>query len=146
MINVSKLKKGLVIDHIAAGSGYRIFRQLKLDELNDVVILMRNVPSQKMGKKDVIKIENHINLDLEVLGLIDPHATINVIDNGNRTKKIRLALPKRVEGILKCKNPRCITQYEKVDAPVFYLANEENKTYRCSYCDSPTQFVEGDLG
>jgi len=144
MINVSKLKKGLVIDHIAEGSGYRIFRQLKLDQLEDVVVLMRNVPSQKMGKKDVIKIENHIDLDLEVLGLIDPHATINVVENGNRVKKIRLALPKRVEGILKCKNPRCITQYEKVDAPTFYLSEEESKTYRCSYCDSPTHFQGGE--
>ena len=144
MINVSKLKKGLVIDHIAEGSGYRIFRQLKLDQLEDVVVLMRNVPSQKMGKKDVIKIENHIDLDLEVLGLIDPHATINVVENGNRVKKIRLALPKRVEGILKCKNPRCITQYEKVDAPIFYLSEEESKTYRCSYCDSPTHFQGGE--
>jgi len=144
MINVSKLKKGLVIDHIAEGSGYRIFRQLKLDQLEDVVVLMRNVPSQKMGKKDVIKIENHIDLDLEVLGLIDPHATINIVENGNRVKKIRLALPKRVEGILKCKNPRCITQYEKVDAPIFYLSDEESKTYRCSYCDSPTHFQGGE--
>jgi aspartate carbamoyltransferase regulatory subunit len=144
MINVSKLKKGLVIDHITEGSGYRIFRQLKLDELEDVVILMRNVPSQKMGKKDVIKIENHINLDLEVLGLIDPGATINMIENGNRVKKIRLALPKRVEGILKCKNPRCITLYEKVEAPAFYLSDEETKTYRCSYCDAPTHFQGGE--
>jgi aspartate carbamoyltransferase regulatory subunit len=111
MINVSKLKEGIVIDHIRAGHGYKIFQQLGLDKLNDVVVLMRNVDSTKMGHKDLIKIETHLDLNFDVLGLIDPDVTISYIKEGVRVNKIKLSPPETVTGILTCKNPRCITEY-----------------------------------
>ncbi|QRN85867.1 aspartate carbamoyltransferase regulatory subunit [Clostridia bacterium] len=138
MINVSKLKKGVVIDHIEANKGYKIFNQLKLDQSEDVVVLMRNVPSQKMGKKDLIKIENDINVDLTVLGLIDPNVTVNIVENGERIKKIKLSLPEKVMGILDCKNPRCISKHENVGDIGFILVDKEKKLYRCEYCDART--------
>lgn len=138
MINVSKIKRGIVIDHIARGQGYKIFSQLKLDEIDDVVVLLRNIPSKKMGRKDLIKIETEIPLDLTVLGLIDPNITINMIKDGVLAEKINLTLPEKVVGILKCKNPRCITQYEKVRDVEFILSDAKKRQYRCEYCDSYT--------
>lgn len=138
MINVSKLKKGVVIDHIEANKGYKIFNQLKLDESEDVVVLMRNVPSQKMGKKDLIKIENDLDVDLTVLGLIDPNVTVNVVENGERVEKIKLSLPEKVLGIMVCKNPRCISKHENVGEIGFTLVDAEKKLYRCEYCDART--------
>ncbi len=138
MINVSKLKRGIVIDHIEANKGYKIFNQLKLDQCDDVVVLMRNVPSAKMGRKDLIKVENEIDIDLTVLGLIDPNVTINIIENGERADKIKLSLPETVRGILTCKNPRCITNHEKVGEVEFTLVDPDKKQYRCEYCDART--------
>ncbi len=138
MINVSKLKKGIVIDHIKVGEGYTIFRQLGLDKLDDVVVLMRNVDSSKMGKKDLIKIETDLQLNFDVLGLIDPGATVTYVENGERVKKVQLSLPKEVTGILKCKNPRCITNQEKIEDIRFTLANADTKEYRCEYCEART--------
>ena len=100
MINVSKLKEGIVIDHIKAGHGYKIFQQLGLDKLDDVVVLMRNVDSTKMGRKDLIKIETNLDLNLEVLGLIDPNVTISYIKDGERVNKVSLTPPETVNGIL----------------------------------------------
>jgi aspartate carbamoyltransferase regulatory subunit len=138
MINVSKLKKGIVIDHIKPGQGYKLFSQLELDKLDDVVVLLRNVPSKKMGKKDLIKIETDLELDFDILGLVDPGATVNYVEDGIRVKKIQVALPHEVYGILKCKNPRCITQTEHTDKIKFILFDEEKKIFRCEYCDSLT--------
>ena len=112
MINVSKLKKGIVLDHITAGHGYKLFKQLHLDELEDVVVLMKNVDSGKLGKKDLIKIETDMPLDLTVIGLIEPGITISYIENGECTRKLKLRLPEKVDGILTCKNPRCISNVE----------------------------------
>ena len=134
MINVSKLKKGIVIDHIKEGNGYKIFDQLGLDKLKDPVVLLNNIPSRKMGTKDLIKIENDIYLDLTVLGLIDSGVTINIIENGERKEKIKLELPQKVQGILKCKNPRCISSVEEVGDIEFTLVNPETKEYQCEYC------------
>lgn len=142
MINVARIKQGIVIDHIKVGHGYEVFKQLKLDEVEDVVVLMRNFPSQTMGKKDIIKIETNLDIDLTVLGLIDPDITVSYIENGIQVKKERLSLPDKVEGILKCKNPRCITQYEDVENITFYLSNKEKREYRCEYCDSKTSLVD----
>ena len=138
MINVSKLKEGIVIDHIRAGHGYKIFQQLGLDRLDDVVVLMRNVDSVKMGKKDLIKIETDLSLNLDVLGLIDPNVTISYIQNGERVKKVHLTAPERVRGILACKNPRCITNQEPIADAVFYLVNAKANQYACEYCDART--------
>lgn len=138
MINVSKLKKGIVIDHIKAGQGYKIFRQLGLDQIEDTVVLMRNVDSGKMGKKDLIKIETDMNLNLDVLGLIDPDATINYVENGERTNKVKLKLPEQVTGILSCKNPRCISNQEHIHNIRFTLVDARTKEYACEYCEART--------
>lgn len=138
MINVSKIKKGIVIDHIEAGRGYELFRQLKLDELEDVVALLRNIPSNKMGKKDLIKIETDLKLNFDILGLIDPNATVNIVENGELKNKIKLSLPSRVIDILECKNPRCITRSENVDKVEFTLVDSKKREYKCEYCDSRT--------
>jgi len=141
MINVSKLKKGIIIDHIEAGHGFEIYKELHLNDIDDVVVLLKNIPSKKMKQKDLIKIETDLPIDMNVLGLIDPNVTINFVKNGEMYKKITLNLPKVVEGIMKCKNPRCITQYEDVKEIKFYLVNEEKKQYRCEYCDAYTTFM-----
>lgn len=133
---VSKLNNGIVIDHIKQGQGYKIFRQLGLDTLEDVVVLMRNVPSRKMGKKDLIKIETDMQINLDVLGLIDPSATVTYVKNGRSERKVRLSLPERVEGILRCKNPRCISNQEHIENVSFTLVDAENKEYACEYCEA----------
>jgi len=142
MINVSQLKKGIIIDHIEAGHGFEIYKELHLNDIDDVVVLLNNIPSKKMKKKDLIKIETDMQIDMNVLGLIDPNVTINFVKNGEMYKKMKLTLPKVVEGIMKCKNPRCITKHEDVRQIKFYLVNEEKKQYRCEYCDAYTTFME----
>ncbi len=144
MINVSKLKKGIVIDHIETGRGFEIFKALQLNYIENAVVLLRKIPSKKMGEKDLIKIETDMALDMNVLGLIDPNVTINFVKNGEIYNKMKLTLPKVVNGIMKCKNPRCITQYEEIEAIKFYLVNEEKKQYRCEYCDAYKTFIEED--
>lgn len=138
MINVSKIKKGVVLDHIKANHGYKIFQQLGLDRLEDTVVLMRNVDSVKMGKKDLIKIETDVHLNLDVLGLIDPGVTVNYVENGELCGKVSLSLPQQVTGILTCKNPRCITNQEKVSDVCFRLVDPETKEYACEYCEART--------
>lgn len=140
-LEVSKIEEGIVIDHIEAGKGYEMFKQLKLDKLQDVVVLMLNVPSKRLGRKDLIKIETTIELDLTVLGLVDPNITINHINKGKNVRKTQLTLPQQVVGILKCKNPRCITQSEKVEEITFFLANADKKEYRCEFCDTRTTII-----
>ena len=142
MINVSKLKKGIIIDHIEAGHGFEIYKELHLNDIDDVVVLLKNIPSKKMKQKDLIKIETDLQIDMTVLGLIDPNVTINFVKNGELFKKINLTLPKVVNGIMTCKNPRCITQYEDVKEIKFFLVNEEKKQYRCEYCDAYTTFID----
>ena len=139
MINVSKLKEGIVIDHIKAGHGYKIFQQLGLDRLEDVVVLMRNVDSEKMGHKDLIKIESNLDLDLNVLGLIDPNVTINYVKDGIRVNKVSLTPPQTVTGILTCKNPRCITNQEHITDIKFHLVDTATNQYACEYCDARTR-------
>lgn len=136
MINVSKIKEGIVIDHIKAGQGYKIFQQLGLDKINDVVVLMRNVPSEKMGVKDLIKIETPLEINFDILGLIDPDVSVNYIKDGKLFKKVKLTLPKSVVGILKCPNPRCITNTERIQNVRFDLVDRENKLYACEYCEA----------
>lgn len=138
MINVSKLKEGIVIDHIRAGHGYKIFQQLGLDKLDFVVVLMRNVDSVKMGKKDLIKIETNLELNLDVLGLIDPGVTISYIKEGVCVHKLKLSPPKTVRGILTCRNPRCVTNQERIQNITFYLVDAARGQYACEYCDART--------
>lgn len=142
MINVSELKEGIVIDHIEAGRGFEIYMELHLDRLEDPVVMLTNIPSGKMGKKDMIKIETNIELDMKVLGLIDPNVSVNIVRDGKVTSKIKLTLPRSVTGILRCKNPRCITHVEDVGDITFHLVDEEKRVYRCEYCDGYTRFSE----
>lgn len=135
MLNIDSIKDGIVIDHIKAGSGIQIFNYLGLDKAKFSVALIMNANSEKLGKKDIIKIENRIDLDLTVLGLIDPNITINTISSGERKEKVKLELPKEVENIIECKNPRCITSIEKYVPHQFYLVDESNREYRCKYCN-----------
>ena len=135
MLNIDKIKNGIVIDHIRAGQGIRIFNWLGLDKAPYTVAFVVNANSKVMGKKDIIKIDNTIAINFNLLGLIDPNITVNVIENQNISRKIKLTLPDRVENVLICKNPRCITSTEKYIPHIFHLENDKLQTYRCEYCD-----------
>ena len=136
MLNVNTIKNGLVIDHIHAGSGWEIYQWLGLDKAPFTSCLIQNVSSEKSGKKDIIKIDNIINIDYSVLGFIDPDICVNVIENEQIVRKINMELPSRVQGVFKCKNPRCITQTEHYVKPTFLLTDKAKGVYRCEYCDT----------
>ena len=133
---VNSIEKGIVIDHITAGTGHRILDYLNIDTKNNTVAFIMNATSQKHGRKDLIKIENVTDVDLTVLGLLDPTATVNIIENGEIVKKISLELPEKVVDVIKCKNPRCITTVEQEIVHTFRLVDREKKVYRCIYCDA----------
>jgi len=135
MLNIEEIRNGIVIDHIKAGLGIRIFNWLHLDKAPYMVAYVANATSPRCGRKDIIKIDNTISINLDVLGLLDPNITVNIIENERITKKIKLSLPEKVENVLLCKNPRCISSTEKYITHVFHLENEELRTYRCEYCD-----------
>ncbi|MDR2133932.1 MAG: aspartate carbamoyltransferase regulatory subunit [Treponema sp.] len=135
MLNIDEIRNGIVIDHIKAGQGIRIFNWLGLDRAAYPVAFVVNASSKRMGRKDIIKIDNAIAINFDVLGLIDPNITVNVIENEKITEKIKLQLPERVEDVLICRNPRCITSTEKYISHIFHLENPELRTYRCEYCD-----------
>lgn len=138
MIQVTDLEKGIVIDHIREGNGYKMFQQLGLDKLPAVVVLMRNVNSTKMGCKDIIKIETDLELNFDVLGLVDPGATVTYVTGGKVIRKQNVALPQEVHGILSCKNPRCVSNQEKLEDIVFRLVEPGKREYACEYCDART--------
>lgn len=135
MVTINSIKKGIVLDHIKAGLGVKIFNYLGLDKADFTVALIMNAPSVKLGKKDIVKIENVIDLDFTMLGLIDPNITIDIIDEELIKEKIKLKLPERVENLIKCKNPRCVTSIEKYVPHVFSLVDESKGEYKCQYCD-----------
>ena len=135
MLNIEKIRNGIVIDHIKAGQGIRIFNWLGLDKSPNTVAFVVNANSRDMGHKDIIKIDNTISINFNILGLIDPSITVNIIENEVITEKIQLRLPEKVENVILCKNPRCITSTEKYVPHIFHLENEESRTYRCEYCD-----------
>jgi aspartate carbamoyltransferase regulatory subunit len=136
MLNVDTIKNGLVIDHIKAGLGPQIFHWLGLDKSEFTSALIMNVSSKKSKRKDIIKVDNIINIDYSVLGFIDPNICVNVIKDEKIVRKIRMELPERVENVIKCKNPRCITMTEHYVPQVFILADRQKATYRCEYCDA----------
>ena len=133
---VGQLVNGIVLDHITAGKGMEIYNVLGLGELDCSVALVKNADSVKMGKKDIIKIGQLMDLNVEVLGYLDPGITVNIIENGVRVKRERLTLPEKVTGIIKCKNPRCVTSTEQELVHEFKLTDAEKKVYRCIYCES----------
>ena len=132
---IDSIQKGIVIDHITAGRGTQIMKYLNLDESEHCVAFIMNAVSQKAGRKDVIKIENVTDIDLAALGLIDPDATVNVIENSKISRKIHLEVPKKVVNVIRCKNPRCVTSVEPGVPHIFHLINAEEREYRCEYCD-----------
>jgi aspartate carbamoyltransferase regulatory subunit len=136
MLKIDSVEKGLVIDHIQAGKAMEIYKYLNLDKMDCSVAIIKNAKSNKMNKKDIIKVENNINMDLKVLGFIDPNITINVIDEGEIINKIKLELPEEIDNIAKCKNPRCITSVEQEIVHKFKLTDRIKKVYRCAYCDT----------
>ena len=134
MLNIDSIENGIVIDHITAGLGMRIYELLELDKLDTCVAIIKNAKSEKYGKKDIIKIEGVMNIDLDVLGFIDDNATVCTIVNGKLQSKKKPPLPQRLVNIVSCKNPRCITSVEDVDQ-VFTLCDEKAHRYRCIYCE-----------
>ena len=136
MLNVGKIEEGFVLDHIQAGKGMMIYKHLGLDKLDCCVAIIKNAKSNKMGKKDILKVECDINtLNLDVLAFIDHNITVNVIKDGEIVDKRMLILPKKIENVLRCHNPRCISSIEQGLPQIFYLADEEHEIYRCRYCD-----------
>lgn len=135
MLSITSVKKGIVIDHIKQGLGYEIFKLLELDKADFRVALIMNARSEKYGTKDLIKIENEIDLDLQLLAILDKNLTINIIENEKIAKKLELELPEEFEGMFECKNPRCITTNERDIVQKFKLLNKEQGIYRCAYCD-----------
>lgn len=135
-MKIDEINSGYVLDHITAGKAMEIYRFLHLDDLDCSVAVIRNVKSVKMGKKDIIKIDALIDMDMAVLGFIDPGITVNVVRDGVLTEKLRLSLPEELVNVAKCKNPRCITSTERELDHVFRLADRSKKIYRCIYCES----------
>ena len=135
-LNVSGISEGFVLDHIQAGKSMDIYHYLRLDKLDCCVAIIKNAKSNKMGKKDIMKIECPIDvIDLDILGFIDHNITINIIQDEKIVEKKRLKLPKEITNVIKCKNPRCITSIEQGLDHVFFLADEEKEIYRCMYCE-----------
>ena len=135
-MNIDSIQNGYVIDHIRAGLGMDVYRYLKLDTLDCSVAIIKNAKSKRLGKKDIIKIDQEIPLDVELLGYIDPDITVNIIRDGKRVEKMHLEMPDRVVNVIRCKNPRCITQTEQELDQVFFLADREKRVYRCLYCEA----------
>ena len=138
-MTIDSIKNGYVIDHIKAGKCMYLYNILGLDNLDCPVAIIKNVSSKKLGKKDIIKIDSMIELDLEVLGYVDPGLTVNVISDGALVEKKSLSLPKRIKGVIKCKNPRCITSVEQDLIHEFKLADEEKSIYRCVFCETKAE-------
>lgn len=136
MLNVGKIEEGFVLDHIKAGKSLSIYHHLGLDKLDCTVAIIKNAKSNKMGKKDILKVECDINmLDMDVLAVIDHNITVNVIKNGEIVAKKDLQLPREIKNVFHCKNPRCITSIEQGLPHIFVLADEEKEIYRCKYCE-----------
>lgn len=135
-MNIDSIKNGYVIDHIKAGKGMQIYDELKLDELDCPVAIIKNAKSNLMGQKDIIKVDTELELNVDILGYIDSQITINVVRDCKIVKKYHPELPEQIENIVKCKNPRCITTTEQEINQIFILTDKENRVYRCKYCDS----------
>ena len=136
MMKVGAINNGVVIDHITAGKGMELYHFLNLDHVDAPIALIKNAPSKKMGKKDIIKIDAELDLNLDALGYIDPNVTINVVKEGECVEKFHPQLPEKLTNIVQCKNPRCITSVEQEIPHIFKLTNRETGEYRCIYCEA----------
>lgn len=134
-MNIDSIRNGIVIDHIQAKKGLEIYDALKLGELDCSVAIITNARSKKMGRKDIIKIDRSIDLDMDILGYIDPNITIDIIKDDKLIDKYHVQLPTEIKDIIKCKNPRCITSIEQELRHIFVLTDKEKKVYRCKYCE-----------
>ncbi len=137
-MNIDSIKNGIVIDHIAAGKGMQLYDLLGLGKLDCSVAIIKNVSSKKMGRKDIIKVDADVPLNLDVIGFVDPEATVNIIRDSKLVEKKTIPMPQTVTGVIKCKNPRCITSVEQELPHIFQLTDKENKVYRCLYCETKT--------
>ena len=135
-MNIDGVKTGIVLDHIKAGKSMQIYELLGLDKINNCVAIIQNADSAKYGKKDIIKIDQIIDLDFDVLGYIDSNITVNIVKDGKLERKHHMELPQTLKNVVKCKNPRCITSVEQEIVHTFKLVDNKNKIYRCSYCDA----------
>ena len=135
MLNIDSIQNGIVIDHIQAGKGMRIYELLELDKLDCCVALIKNARSSKLGRKDIIKIEGDLAINFDVLGFIDNNITVCTIKNGELVKKENIVLPRRIKNVVKCKNPRCSTSTEENLDQIFVLCDEKAHRYRCLYCE-----------
>ena len=138
-MNIDSIKRGIVIDHIRSGNSMRIYKYLNLDELDCSVAIIKNVKSNKMERKDIIKIDEAIDINLDILGYIDPNITVNIIDEGRIVEKKHLNLPLRLVNVVRCKNPRCITSVEQELPQEFVLTDREKRVYRCIYCETQAE-------
>ena len=134
-MNIDSIKNGIVIDHITAGLGMTVYRLLKLDELDCAVAIIKNASSRKMGKKDIIKVDADIELNMDILGYVDPGITVDIIKNSVLVEKKRIGLPEKLTNVIKCKNPRCITTTEQELPHIFKLTDRNKRIYRCVYCE-----------
>lgn len=135
-MNIDSINNGIVIDHITAGRGMRLYELLKLDEIDAPVAIIKNASSKKKGKKDIIKVDADIAINLDVIAYVDPDATINIIKDSKLVEKKVVEMPEKLVNVIHCKNPRCITSCEQELDHVFVLANREKKEYRCLYCET----------
>ena len=134
-MNIDSIKNGIVIDHITPGKAMQLYSMLSMDQLDCCVAVIQNVGSAKMGKKDIIKIDSSISINLDVIGYVSPNATINIIEDGKIVRKEHIDLPKKLTNIIYCKNPRCITTTEQEIQHIFTLSDTGD--YRCIYCETP---------
>ena len=135
-MNIDSIQNGVVIDHITAGNGMKLYQLLGLDSLDVSVAIIKNVVSRKMGKKDIIKIDADIPVDFQVIGYVDPGATLNLIRDGKLVSKQTVEMPDRLVGVIRCYNPRCITSTEQELKQIFKLTDREKRVYRCIYCET----------
>ena len=135
-MNIDSIRNGIVIDHITAGRGMELYHLLGLDKLDCSIAIIKNVHSNKMGKKDIIKIDEDIELDMNVLGYVDPGVTIDIIKDSKLVEKKRATLPREIKNVIFCKNPRCITSTEQELPHIFKLTDEQNRVFRCIYCET----------
>ena len=138
-MNIDSIKNGIVIDHITAGKAMELYFHLGLDKLDYQVAIIKNANSKKMGKKDIIKVDGNIELDMNVIGYFDPGATVTIIKNSEVVEKKKITLPTRITNVILCKNPRCITTTEQELPHVFRLTDEKNRIYRCLYCEAKAE-------
>ena len=138
-MNIDSIHNGIVIDHIAAGRGMQLYKLLQLDKLDCSVAIIKNVNSRKMGKKDIIKVDGKLDINIDAIGYVDPRATVNIIRNGELVEKRDIVLPERLVNVIRCKNPRCISSTEQELDQVFELKDREKGIYRCLYCEAKAE-------